>query len=103
MRTLQCLDRYFPARELELQRLLRNDAEFRALCEDFRDAVEARERFTQRGPAETDRANEYRTLADELAAQIETCLRRAPAVRTQANSLHTGQVVQTRRPGQNGR
>ena len=46
-----------------IRRLFWCDPEFRSVCEDYRDAVEALGRFAASDPA---RADEYRQLAAEL-------------------------------------
>ena len=59
----------FPARELEVRRLYARDEEFRCACEDYEEAMKALQHWEciERNAA---RADEYRQLADEIAAEI---------------------------------
>jgi hypothetical protein len=66
----------FPERELEIRRLCARDPEFRAICDDYEEAVAAYGRWQEVGPASAARAEDYRVLAEELAAEILAALDR---------------------------
>ena len=51
------------------------DPEFRALCEDYRDCLEAAARFGSSDPPSPARAEEYRQLAAELLAEAAALLK----------------------------
>lgn len=63
----------FPGRELEIHRLQTQDADFRGICDDYDEALTALRRWEG---AERDdaRAEEYRQLTAELAAEILSIL-----------------------------
>jgi hypothetical protein len=73
----------FPGRELEILRLRAQDTEFRGICDDYDSALTAL-RHWQGAERENARAEEYRQLAAELAAEIISNLdsRRASPPRT---------------------
>ena len=51
--------------------LFRRDRRFRAACEDYRDAMAARDRFAARDPA---KADEHRQLAAEFLSEANAML-----------------------------
>jgi hypothetical protein len=65
----------FPERELEIRRRCVRDGEFRAICEDYEEAVAAYRRWLG-DPALETRAEDYRLLSEELAAEILAALDR---------------------------
>lgn len=71
----------FPKRELEIRRLSVRDEEFRCACEDYEEAMKAL-RHWECIERNAERADEYRQLADEIAAEI--------AVRLDAASTSRG-------------
>ncbi|HET7716019.1 MAG TPA: hypothetical protein VFK86_10370 [Bauldia sp.] len=75
--------RRFPERSLEIRRLALADGGFRSLCEDFREAEAALNRWNQ---STTDqgalRRSEYRVLVEELAAEIERMIQKPAATGT---------------------
>jgi hypothetical protein len=60
-----------PASAERIRRRFWRDAEFRTVCEDYRDAVETLARL---GPGDVARIEEYRQLAGELLAEASTML-----------------------------
>jgi hypothetical protein len=68
--------RRFPQRELEIHRLCLRDPEFLTVCEDFADAHTALEYWRAMGASAAARAEEYRALAEELAAAVLVALDR---------------------------
>ena len=76
----------FPKRELEVRRLSARDEQFRCACEDYEEAMKALRHWEcveleghRIGNAA--RADEYRQLADEIAAEIDARLDAASASR----------------------
>ena len=67
----------FPGRELEIRRLCVRDREFLAVCEDLADADAALQHWRSEGARAVERAEEYRALAEELAAVVLTALDRS--------------------------
>jgi hypothetical protein len=61
-----------PAQADRVRRLFWRNGRFRSVCEDYRDAVEAMERFAAGDPA---RAEEFRQLAAELLLEAAAMLR----------------------------
>jgi hypothetical protein len=61
---------WFPERELEIHRLSVRDPEFLTACEDFGEALAALDHWQAKGAAAAGRAQEYRELAEELAAVV---------------------------------
>ncbi|MFL5337590.1 MAG: hypothetical protein ACJ8H8_31565 [Geminicoccaceae bacterium] len=66
MDAIEALILSLPAEGDRIRRLFWRDPEFRTVCEDYRDALEAKARYEPRDPA---RAEEYRQLAVELLAE----------------------------------
>ena len=60
----------FPDRELEIHRLSGRSTEFASACEDFADALTAYDHWRAVGAAGEVRADEYRDLVEELAAEL---------------------------------
>jgi len=70
------LESHFPDRSLTIGRLLRDDPDFRELCDDYEDATSALNFWlSPPGRSET-RARGYRELVVELEAEIEATLRK---------------------------
>ncbi len=70
------LESHFPDCSLTIHRLLRDDPEFRELCDDYEDAATALNfSLSPQGHSEK-RAREYRVLVAELEAEIEAALRK---------------------------
>ena len=65
-----------PGEADRIRRLFWCDPEFRSVCEDYRDAVEALGRFAASDPAKVD---EYRQLAAELLVDAADRLKREQA------------------------
>ncbi len=62
-----------------IEREILKNPEFRSLCEDYGDAVEALECWTQAGdPAAQQKISEYRKLVEDLDREIEDHLRSLP-------------------------
>ena len=64
----------FPGRELEIHRLSARNPNFLAACEDFADALAALGHWRSMGDGAGERAEEYRQLVDELAAEVLAAL-----------------------------
>jgi hypothetical protein len=66
---LAALGQRFPTRELEVHRLYVQDEEFRAVCDDYEEALRVLRhwQFVERNVS---RAEEYRQIAAELEAEI---------------------------------
>ena len=61
----------FPDKKESIDRLMAEDPEFLALCEDYDICVNALQHWTKsRNPEAEIRVNEYRTLAKELEIEI---------------------------------
>ena len=71
MDTLDVVARALPAAGEPLRRRFWRDREFRGICEDYRDALEAVTRFAGADPA---RAQEYQEIAAELLAEVRKAL-----------------------------
>ena len=69
MEHLAALLNWFKARELEVRRLYARDDDFRCACEDFVVATNALFHW-ERDENNMVRAEEYRTLANEIEAEI---------------------------------
>ena len=70
------LESHFSDCSLKIRRLLRDDPDFRELCDDYEDAANALQfSLSPQGRSEK-RAREYRSLVAELEAEIETALRK---------------------------
>ncbi len=70
------LESHFPDCSLTIRRLLRNDPDFRELCDDYEDAANALHfTLSPQGRSEM-RASEYQVLVAELKAEIEAALRK---------------------------
>jgi hypothetical protein len=68
----------FPEHELAVRRLFICDADFRAICEDHEEAIQALLYWQAKGTSQHARAEEYRQLVSELEAEIATTLAKVP-------------------------
>ena len=67
--------RRFPGRQAEIEELTARDEEFRILCNDFADAKTMLSRWeASSSPTRERLCAEYRTLIEDLAAEIEAAL-----------------------------
>ena len=67
--------RRFPGRQAEIEELAARNEEFRMLCTDFADAETALRQWEASSSPTRDRlCAEYRTLIEDLAAEIEVAL-----------------------------
>jgi hypothetical protein len=71
---IEALVRSLPARADRIRRLFWRDLEFRTVCEDHRDVLEALARLERADPPDPRRVEEYRALADELLAEAAALL-----------------------------
>lgn len=71
--------RDLPAEADRFRRRFWRDPEFRTVCEDYRDALDAAARFEPPYPACPARAEEYRQLAAELLAEARAMLEQEPS------------------------
>jgi hypothetical protein len=63
--------RRFPSRREAIEMLAAQDEDFRSLCEDLAAAIGAHEHWRRSADPRKDlRADEYRRLSDELAAEL---------------------------------
>jgi hypothetical protein len=74
MDSIEALVRSLPESADLIRRRFWRDAEFRTVCEDYRDAVEVLVRREQGGAADVERREEYRQLAAELLAEVTAML-----------------------------
>ena len=74
MEALAC---QLPAEVDRIRGLFWRDLEFRAVCEDYRDALSALARLEAEPGADAGRIEEYRQLAAELLAEAGVIIRRA--------------------------
>ena len=65
-----------PANPPEIRRLFWRNPDFRTICEDYRDCLDARSRFQSADPPDLVKAEEYRELAEELLAEAAAMLRK---------------------------
>jgi hypothetical protein len=72
MDPIEALVRGLPGEIDRIRRRYWRDPEFRTVCEDYRDCLDAMERFQSSDPA---KAEEYRQLAAELLAEAAAMLR----------------------------
>ena len=77
MDAIETLVRSLPGEADRIRRLFWRDPEFRTVCEDYRDALEAMRRLEPPHPADPVRAEEYRELAAELLAEAAEMLKGA--------------------------
>lgn len=76
-RNLEAALRRFAGRAVHLEQEILRNPEFRSLCEDYGDAVEAVERWSQSSDAASiQRAAEYRNLVDDLEKEIDDHLKK---------------------------
>ena len=72
---MEALARDLPADAERIRRRFWRDAEFRTVCEDYRDASDALARLEADAGADAGRIEEYRQLAAELLAEAGTMLK----------------------------
>jgi hypothetical protein len=72
---MEALVRRLPASAEVIRRRFWRDAEFRTVCEDYRDASEALARLEADPGADAGRIEEYRDLAAELLAEAGAMLK----------------------------
>ena len=65
----------WPHRELSIRRLFTKSADFRTICEDYEEALRALQRWQAAGS--DGKAEEYRSLAAEIEAEILRMLDRS--------------------------
>ena len=75
---MEALVRSLPASAELIRRRFWRDAEFRTVCEDYRDASEALARLEADPGADAGRIEEYRQLAAELLAEAGAMLKGGP-------------------------
>jgi len=65
----------YPEKTLQIRRLVLRDSGFRTICEDYGKCVEAMEYFDHsQDPRAKARADEYRTLIQDLEEEISQAL-----------------------------
>ena len=75
MDAIEALVRGLPGEADRIRRRYWRDPEFRTVCEDYRDSLEATSRFESSDPPDLVRAEEYRELAAELLAEAAAMLK----------------------------
>ena len=75
MDAIEALIRDLPGEAERIRRRFWRDPEFRTVCEDYRDVVEAALRFEPPSAPNPARAEEYRQLAADLLAEAAAMLR----------------------------
>jgi hypothetical protein len=75
---MEAVVRKLPANAEAVRRRFWRDAEFRSVCEDYRDACEALTRLEAGPGADAGRIEEYRELAAELLAEAGAMLKGDP-------------------------
>ena len=78
MDAMEALVRKLPANAEAVRRRFWRDAEFRSVCEDYRDACEAMTRLEAEPGADEALIEEYRQLAAELLAEAGAMLKGEP-------------------------
>jgi hypothetical protein len=73
---IEALVRRLPASADLIRRRFWRDAEFRTVCEDYRDSLEAMARFQSPDQSDPAKAEDYRQLAAELLAEADAMLKR---------------------------
>ena len=76
MDAIDALVRSLPGESAQIRRLFWRDPDFRSICEDYRDCLDARSRFESADPPDLVKAEEYRELAEELLAEAAAILRK---------------------------
>lgn len=80
---LRALGECMPQHAIAMRRLARQSSSFRELVLDFSDALQALERYEQRGkPQEEPRVAEYRDLISELTTEVRNMVHKAKSDRT---------------------
>lgn len=64
----------FPGQRAEVVRRLGVDVEFRSLCQDYEDCVQALRHWSQTAEAPPGRVTEYTELLEELEREIQEVL-----------------------------
>jgi hypothetical protein len=72
---IEALVRRFPDHAWSIRRLWAEDANFRAICDDYGEALGALEHWRTADQSARSRAEEYRRLADELEEEALAALR----------------------------
>jgi hypothetical protein len=67
-----------PARSEEIRRRLALDPEFRTVCADYHDVLEALARLEAASPRDSARVEQYEKLAAELMAEAVEMIRGGP-------------------------
>ena len=76
MDAIEALVRSLPGESAQIRRLFWRDPDFRTICEDYRDCLDAMARFQSSDPPDLVKAEEYRQLAEELLAEAAAMLRK---------------------------
>jgi hypothetical protein len=71
---IEALVRRFPDRALSIRRLQAQDATFRAICEDYAEALRALEHWQAADDSSRRKAEEYRGLVKELEDEAVAAL-----------------------------
>ena len=72
---IDALVRSLPGDSARIRRLFWRDENFRTVCEDYRDCLDAISRFQSADPPDLVKAEEYRELAALLLAEATAMLR----------------------------
>jgi hypothetical protein len=75
MDALEALIRDLPEGAERIRRRFWRDPEFRGICEDYRDSLEAANRFQALQPPDPARVTQYRQLAAELLTEAAEILK----------------------------
>ena len=75
MDAIEALVRGLPGEVHRIRRLFWRNSDFRTICEDYRDCLEAAARFGSADPPNPERVEEYRQLAAELLAEAAAMLK----------------------------
>ena len=75
MDAIEALVRSLPGDADRIRRRYWRDPEFRTVCEEYRDVLEAASRFKLSNPPLPARAEEYRQLAAELLTEVAAMLK----------------------------
>ena len=75
MDAIETLVRGLPGEADRIRRLFWRNPNFRTICEDYRDCLDASREFESADPPDPVRAEEYRELAAELLAEAAAMLK----------------------------
>jgi hypothetical protein len=75
MDAIEALVRGLPGEADRIRRRYWRDENFRTVCEDYRDCLDAMSRFQSADPPDPVRAEEYRQLAAEVLAEAAAMLK----------------------------